>query len=46
MLMPTVGEMGMPEKRIEGAYMNSKHWVREKITVWINYYMENQWSGF
>jgi len=26
--------------------VNSKHRVREKVTAWINYYMEKQWSGF
>jgi len=29
-LMPRVREMVMREQRIEGAYMNSKHRVREK----------------
>ena len=40
-LMPRVREMGMQGKRIKG-----KHRVREKITVWNNYYMEKQWSWF
>ena len=32
-LMPRVGAMGMQERGIKGAYMNSKHRVGKRITV-------------
>ena len=38
-LMPRVGAIGMREKRIKGAYMNSKHRVREETNNMGNYYM-------
>ena len=44
-LMPRARAMGMRNLRIKGVYMNSKHRVGGKQTVWNNYYMEKQGQG-
>ena len=38
-LTPRVRAMGIQEPRIKGAYMNSKHRVREETNSVGNYYM-------
>jgi len=40
-LMPRVGATDMQEQRIKGAYMNSKHRVREETNSVGDYYTGN-----